>query len=137
MITLEGKTYYIHTFGCQMNVRESETAAGILQSLGMHAAQHMEEANVILFNTCCIRDLAERKAWGAIGASRTCKQANPQTIIGVFGCMMAQEGANQEIKKRFPFVDIVFGTNSLHELKPLLEKAQRGMRIRKGQVRCV
>lgn len=134
MITLEGKKYYIHTFGCQMNVRESETAAGILQSLGMQATQTMEDAHVILFNTCCIRDLAERKAWGAIGASRTRKQEDPQTIIGVFGCMMAQEGANQEVKKRFPFVDIVFGTNSLHELKPLLEQARRGMRVRKGQV---
>ena len=122
-------SYYIHTFGCQMNVRESESAAGILEAMSMHQAASIEEADVILFNTCCIRDLAERKAFGAIGAAKQQKVARPHVRIGVFGCMMAQAGMEEELKRRFPFVDFAFGTNSLHLLPQLLKEAMADKQV--------
>lgn len=122
------KTYHIHTFGCQMNVRESEMAEGVLQKMGYHKVEDIKEASVILFNTCCIRDLAEQKAWGAIGAARAVKQARPDTIIGVFGCLMAQNAMADELRRRFPFVDFCFGSNSIHMLPELLVKSLAGQR---------
>ena len=122
-------TYYIHTFGCQMNVRESESAAGILQAMDMRQVNSLEEADIILFNTCCIRDLAERKAFGAIGAAKQQKMVRPHVRIGVFGCMMAQPGMEEELKKRFPFVDFAFGTNSLHLLPELLKQALKDQQV--------
>ena len=121
------KTYHIRTFGCQMNVRESEMAEGVLQRLGYRRATSIFEADIILFNTCCIRDLAERKAWGAIGATRSIKQTNPHVIIGVFGCLIAQNGMANDLKRRFPFVDFCFGTNSIHQLPALLAKSKAGV----------
>ena len=127
-------TYYIHTFGCQMNVRESEVAEGVLQDLGYQRAQSIDEADVILFNTCCIRDLAEKKAWGAIGATKAKKQHNPSVVVGVFGCLMAQRGMSEELKSRFPFVDFCFGTNSIHQLPMMLQLAKKGDRSYQSEI---
>ena len=127
-------TYYIHTFGCQMNVRESESAAGILQAMSMREAASIQQADVILFNTCCIRDLAERKAFGAIGAAKQQKLERPHVRIGVFGCMVAQPGMEEEIKRRFPFVDFAFGTNSLHLLPQLLKEAMADKQIYRVEI---
>lgn len=127
-------TFTIHTFGCQMNVRESQTAQGILEQEGYCQSLNPEKADVILFNTCCIRELAEQKAWTAIGVTKKIKEQKPSTIIGVFGCMMAEEGTVLELKKRFPFVDFVLGTNSLHDLPSALEKAVQGHKMRQPQI---
>ncbi|MDL2220130.1 tRNA (N6-isopentenyl adenosine(37)-C2)-methylthiotransferase MiaB [Eubacteriales bacterium OttesenSCG-928-N14] len=116
----DNPTYYIHTFGCQMNVRDSQSAAGILQSMGYTPAENMETADIILFNTCCIRDLAEQKAVGAIGATRKLKEQKPAMIIGAFGCMMEQEGMIANIHRRFPYLQLLFGTNRLHLLPDML-----------------
>ncbi len=111
-----------------MNVRESEVAEGVLQQMGYQKAQSIDEADVVLFNTCCIRDLAERKAWGAIGATKAKKQNNPNLVVGVFGCLIAQQGMAEELKRRFPFVDFCFGTNSIHQLGMMIQLAHQGGR---------
>ena len=120
--------YYIETFGCQMNVRDSETAAGLLETLGYSRGTDKESASLILFNTCCVRDHAEKRVFGNIGALKELKDENPNLIIGVFGCMMQQQEVAEKLYKRFPFVDIVFGTNLLSRLPSFVESAQSGGR---------
>ena len=123
-----GRTYDIETFGCQMNVRDSETAAGVLETLGFSRAADKESASLILFNTCCVRDHAEKRVFGNIGALKELKDENPNLIIGVFGCMMQQQEVAEKLYKRFPFVDIVFGTNLLSRLPAFVESAEAGSR---------
>ena len=123
-----GGAYYIETFGCQMNVRDSETAAGILETLGYSRGKDKESADLILFNTCCVRDHAEKRVFGNIGAMKELKDAKPNLILGVFGCMMQQKEVAEKLFKRFPFVDIVFGTNLLSHLPAFVEGAQSGSR---------
>lgn len=116
------KKYFIVTYGCQMNVHESEKLAGALESLGFSCAEKMEEADVIVFNTCAIREGAETKAFGNIGALKHLKKENPNLIIAVGGCMAEQPHAHKKLTDKFPFVDIVFGTNNLFRFKELLNK---------------
>lgn len=92
-----------------MNVHESEKAAGILRTLGYEECDRDEDADFILFNTCCIRDNAERRAKGNIGAAKVLKRSKPELIIAVMGCMTQQDGAGEELMRRMPFVDIVMG----------------------------
>lgn len=116
---MENRTYHIVTFGCQMNVHESEKLAGIMRELGYEVARTEEEADVILFNTCCIRENAEDRARGNIGALKKLKQKNKDLIIAVGGCMTQQPGAAEKLKKMFPFIDIIFGTHNLENFKEL------------------
>lgn len=120
--------YYIETFGCQMNVRDSETAAGLLETLGFSRGEDKQSADLILFNTCCVRDHAEKRVFGNIGALKELKEEKPNLILGVFGCMMQQHEVAEKLYKRFPFVDIVFGTNLLSRLPSFVESAQSGAR---------
>ncbi|MDP3447985.1 MAG: tRNA (N6-isopentenyl adenosine(37)-C2)-methylthiotransferase MiaB [Eubacteriales bacterium] len=122
------RVYYIETFGCQMNVRDSETAAGLLETVGFSRGTDKESAALILFNTCCVRDHAEKRVFGNIGALKERKDENPNLIIGVFGCMMQQQEVAEKLYKRFPFVDIVFGTNLLSRLPAFVESAEAGSR---------
>ncbi len=114
------KYYYIKTYGCQMNVHESEKLAGMLQSLGYQSTEKEQQADVIVFNTCCIRDGAETKVLGNIGALKKLKKQNPKLIIAICGCMTQQQKRVDEIRKKFPYVNIVFGTHNLHEFKTYL-----------------
>ncbi len=123
-----GRFYYIETFGCQMNVRDSETAAGLLETQGFFRGTDKENADLILFNTCCVRDHAEKRVFGNIGALKELKDEKPNLIIGVFGCMMQQQEVAEKLYKRFPFVDIVFGTNLLSRLPAFVESAESGAR---------
>ncbi len=123
-----GRIYYIETFGCQMNVRDSETAAGLLETQGFFRGTDKESADLILFNTCCVRDHAEKRVFGNIGALKELKDEKPNLIIGVFGCMMQQQEVAEKLYKRFPFVDIVFGTNLLSRLPAFVESAESGAR---------
>ncbi len=111
------KFYNIVTFGCQMNVHDSEKLAGMLVSLGYTETQDQTKADVIVFNTCCIRESAEQKAFGNIGATKPLKKKNKDLIIAVCGCMAQEEGTVQKIKTSYPFVDIVFGTHNAHMFK--------------------
>ena len=102
------KKYRIVTYGCQMNVHESEKLAGILRARGYkEEAASEEEADIIVFNTCCIRENAENHAYGNIGALKKLKKARPDLLVAVGGCMTQQAGAAEKLRKKFPFVDIV------------------------------
>lgn len=122
-IARKGLTYYIETYGCQMNAHESEKAEGILDALGFSAAQKKNEADLVFFNTCCVREHAEARLSGNVGALKEYKQVRPDAVIAVWGCMMQQPGAAEKLSARFPFVDIVFGTNQLHHLEEMLSSA--------------
>ncbi|MDE6211276.1 MAG: tRNA (N6-isopentenyl adenosine(37)-C2)-methylthiotransferase MiaB [Clostridia bacterium] len=114
--------YKIITYGCQMNIHESEKIAGTLQSMGYVECDDENEADVIVFNTCCIRDNAEKRALGNIGAIKHLKKAKPGLILAVVGCMTQQDGAGLNLRQKYPYVDIVLGTNNLAELKNAILK---------------
>ena len=115
------KHYHIITYGCQMNVHESEKIAGTLKKMGYEPAADSEDADIVVFNTCCIRENAENHAYGNIGALKKLKKSKKDLLIAVGGCMTQQSGKAEELKKKFPFVDIVFGTHNLEELQKLVE----------------
>lgn len=114
--------YFIRTYGCQMNLHESEKLAGLLESAGYTLADEPESADVILFVTCCIRENAEQKVYGHIGSLKQYKAENPNVVIAVGGCMTQQKGAAEKLKKKFPFVDVIFGTHNLCDFMRLLEE---------------
>ena len=114
------KKLYIKTFGCQMNEYDSDKMADVLRACaGMERTDKPEEADVILLNTCSIREKAEEKVFSDLGRMRPLKQAKPDLLIGVGGCVASQEGA--VIVKRAPYVDVVFGPQTLHRLPQLLQ----------------
>ena len=129
--------YHIVTYGCQMNVHESEKMAGILRGLGYEETAELESADIILFNTCCIRENAENHAFGNIGALKKLKKQKPSIIIAVGGCMTQEKGKTDILKKKFPFIDIMFGTLNLEELKDLIlqkkTQKQRVIKIREKE----
>ena len=114
------KRYHVVTYGCQMNLHESEKLAGILVDLGYSFVEDINLADIIVFNTCCIRENAEDRAEGNIGALKGLKKKNK--IIAVGGCMTQQKGKAELLKKKFPFIDIIFGTHNLEDFKSLIEK---------------
>lgn len=114
------KFYYIITYGCQMNVHESEKIAGILRELGYESCDGAERADIVVFNTCCIRENAENHAFGNIGMLKKLKSENRNMIIAVGGCLTQQMGKADNLKSKFPYVDIIFGTHNLHKLKELI-----------------
>lgn len=117
------KKYALHTFGCQANVRDSEVMAGILESMGFITAMRDEEADIIILNTCAIRENAENKVFGHIGNLKHLKQKNPDLIIGIAGCMSQEEVVVNKILQSYPQVDLVFGTHNIHRLGDLVHKA--------------
>ena len=88
---LTGKKYFIRTYGCQGNLRDSEVIAGILEKIGYVVTDNINEADIILLNTCCVRENAEKKVFGEIGSLKSLKQKNPELLVGVCGCMVQQE----------------------------------------------
>lgn len=116
------KYYYILTYGCQMNIHESEKIAGMLQALGYLSTDTIGEADIIVFNTCCIRDSAETKIMGNIGEVKRFKKQNKDLIVAIVGCMTQQNGIAENLREKFPFVNIILGTDNLQEL-PLLIKS--------------
>lgn len=121
---LENKLkYHIETYGCQMNEHDSEKIAGLLQAVGYQRAEQMQQADLILFNTCCVRDHAEKKVFGNIGALKPLSQQKSGLIVAVCGCMMQQEEVAKKLMQTFPFVKIVFGTNNMNELPSMLYRA--------------
>ncbi|TCL58307.1 tRNA-i(6)A37 thiotransferase enzyme MiaB [Hydrogenispora ethanolica] len=114
--------YFITTFGCQMNVHDSEVLAGLLGKMGYSQAASPEEADLILLNTCCVRENAENRLYGHIGNLKTLKERNPNLIIGVCGCMVQQPSEVAKIQETYKHVDLVFGTHNVHQLPELLDK---------------
>lgn len=114
--------YFIVTFGCQMNVHDSEKIAGILEDMGYECGTSREDADIIVFNTCAIREGAEHRVFGNVGALKQQKKKNPNLIIIVCGCMTQKETTAKYIKTTFPFVDIVIGTFNLPNLREYILK---------------
>lgn len=110
----------IHTYGCQMNEHDSEILLGLLTAMGYERALAEEEADLILLNTCCIREKAESKVLSHLGEMRKLKQKNPQLIIGVCGCMTQQKGMAEKLHHSAPHVGLIFGTHNLAKLPQLL-----------------
>ena len=117
------KKYYIQTFGCQMNVRDSEQIAALLESAGYAATGQAKKADLIILNTCSIREKAAQKVYSQLGRFKDYKIDNPQLIIGVGGCLAQQWG--EKFFKRAPFLDVVFGTHSFRKLPELVVRAQK------------
>ncbi len=116
------KKYKIVTYGCQMNIHESEKIAGMLESRGYTYTNEVDKCDVIVFNTCCIRENAEDRAEGNIGALKKQKKRNKNLIIAVGGCMTQQKNFADKLHKEFPFLDIIFGTHNLDDFGALLDK---------------
>ena len=125
MINYEGKKYHVVTFGCQMNVHESEKISGILEDLGMTLTDKPETADVVVFNTFCIRDGAEDRAFSNISALKKVKAKNPDMVIVVCGCMPQQKQGKYDFKKKLPFVDIVIGTHNTNMLANYLNQIKK------------
>ena len=123
------KFYYIYTYGCQMNVHESEKLAGILEDRGYRHAQSVEQADVVVFNTCCIRESAEQKIMGNIGAIKPIKKNKKDMIVAVCGCMSQQKDMATLLRKKFPFVDIVFGANNIEFFGDYLDEFEKQKRF--------
>lgn len=118
-----GKRYHVRTYGCQMNEHDSETISGILEQMGYTASEDVEDADVVLFNTCAIRENAEDKVFGELGNMKRIKNNNPNLILGVCGCMSQEEKVVNKILKSYQHVDLVFGTHNIHRLPELLREA--------------
>lgn len=116
--------YFIQTYGCQMNVHDSERMAGMLENLGYDATDAPEGADVILLNTCAVRERPEHKLYSELGQIRLLKAENPNLVIGVAGCMAQREA--QTIRRRVPEVDILLGPRNLHHLPTLVRRARSG-----------
>lgn len=118
--------YHIVTYGCQMNVHESEKIAGVLSEMGYRSCEEIQDADIIVFNTCCIRENAENHAYGNIGMLKKLKAAKRDLIIAVGGCLPQQINKAEKLHETFPYVDIIFGTHNLNKLKDyILEKRGR------------
>ncbi len=121
---------FVHTYGCQGNVADSERLKGSLSLMGYVMTENKEEADLILYNTCAIREHAEDRVFGNVGAIKRLKQTNPNLIIALCGCMMQQNHIREKIYNSYPFVDIVFGTHGQYKLPEILKAyLTRGKRV--------
>ena len=116
-------TYYVVTYGCQMNAHDSEKIAGMLERMGMKEAKAREEADFVIFNTCCVRDNAERRALGNVTWLKEIRKERPGLMIAVCGCMIQEPGMAEKILKQYRFVDLAFGTANLHQFPELMYTA--------------
>ena len=114
---------FVHTYGCQQNVSDSEKIKGFLAGMGFSFTESAEDADFILFNTCAVREHAEDRVFGNIGALKNLKSRRPSTLIAVCGCMMEEEKAAERVREVFPFVGLVFGTHAIRRFPRLLLRA--------------
>ena len=114
------ESFYVVTYGCQMNAHDSEKIAGMLEEMGMSPAEKREEADFVIFNTCCVRENAERRALGNVTWLKEVRKTRPDLIIAVCGCMIQEPGMAEKILKQYRFVDLAFGTANLHKLPEML-----------------
>ncbi|MFN7065206.1 MAG: tRNA (N6-isopentenyl adenosine(37)-C2)-methylthiotransferase MiaB, partial [Aquificaceae bacterium] len=118
--------YYIRTFGCQMNFNDSERIRGILQSMGYTPAESWEKADLILINTCTVREKPDQKVYSHLGEYKRIKEKNPMSLIGVCGCLAQRMG--QELAQKAPAIDLMFSSFNTHQLPELIKQAQAGYR---------
>ena len=115
-------TYHVTTFGCQMNARDSEKLKGVLEESGFVYEEDELAADLVIYNTCTVRDNANQKLYGHLGSLGAVKKSRPDMIIGLCGCLAQEESARQKILTSYSFVDLVFGTHNLYEFPRLLEE---------------
>jgi len=125
---MNNKAFYLETFGCQMNVVDSERIVDLLGGIGLHQVEEPDQAGLILLNTCAVRDKAVRKAYGHLGRFKPLKDRNPALILGMGGCIAQQEG--KQLLEEFPYLDLVFGTHNVHRLPELVQQ------VADNRVRC-
>lgn len=118
-----GKRYIVYTFGCQMNEHDTETIKGLLEQMGYTPTEDRKEADIILLNTCAIRENAEDKVFGELGHLKGLKTEKPDLLLGVCGCMSQEEGVVNRILHKHGFVDMIFGTHNIHRLPHLIQEA--------------
>ena len=121
-VSRQGKSYVVKTYGCQMNEHDSERISGLLEADGMNRVDDVADADVIVLNTCCIRENADNKLYGALGHLKVLKEQNPDVQIAVGGCLAQKD--RDTIMDRAGHVDVVFGTHNVHRALELLDHAQ-------------
>ena len=117
------KKLFLQTFGCQMNERDSEGVQGLILERGYEETPFIEEADLILYNTCSVRDHAEQKVFGRMGSFSVLKKKNPSLVIGILGCMAQEHGGN--FFRKNPEIDLVCGTGNLSQVPDLVEEILR------------
>ncbi len=125
---MNNRAFYLETFGCQMNVVDSERIVDLLGHIGYHQVDEPAQAGLILLNTCAVRDKAVRKAYGHLGRFKPLKDRDPTLILGMGGCIAQQEG--KQLLEEFPYLDLVFGTHNVHRLPELVQQ------VAEQRVRC-
>ena len=125
----QGKKFYLKTYGCQMNEHDSENINGMLNEMSFTETLDMEDADLILLNTCSIRENAHNKAFGLLGRIKHLKETKPSIVAGICGCMAQEEGVIKEILAKYRFLNFVFGTHNLDELPTLVEKGFEGSKL--------
>ena len=116
------RTFHITTFGCQMNEHDSEIIDGLLTERGFSSVKERKDASIVIINTCSVRDNADKRFFGTLGQLKKKKESDPSFIVCVCGCMMQQQRVVDIIKAKYPWVDVIFGTNSIHHIPELIEK---------------
>lgn len=124
-----GKKYYVKTYGCQMNEHDSENMRAILEDMGFTEASSMESADLILLNTCAIRENAHNKVFGMLGRMKHAKGENPNLMVGVCGCMAQEEVVVNTILEKYKWLDFVFGTHNIHTLPQILKEAMDSKKL--------
>lgn len=119
----KGKTYFIKTYGCQMNEHDTENIKAILEEMHFEEIEEMEKADLILLNTCAIRENAHNKVFGYLGRIKHLKQERPEILVGLCGCMAQEEVVVEELLKKYKWMDLVFGTHNIYHLPNILEQA--------------
>ena len=125
----QGKNFFLKTYGCQMNEHDSENIKGMLNEMSFTETLDMEDADLILLNTCSIRENAHNKAFGLLGRIKHLKESKPSIVAGICGCMAQEEGVIKEILAKYRFLNFVFGTHNLDELPTLVEKGFEGSKL--------
>lgn len=119
----KGKKYYLKTYGCQMNVHDSENISAILEDMSFIKSDTMLDADIILLNTCAIRENAHNKMFGFLGRVKHLKESKPNIICGICGCMAQEESVVEELRNKYKWVDIIFGTHNIHKLPNILQES--------------
>lgn len=124
-----GKKYFLRTYGCQMNVHDSEEIQAILENLGYIKTEDLDSADIVVLNTCAIRENVHDKVFGYLGRCKHIKETNKDLIVCIGGCMAQEEVVANEIRKKHPYVDIVFGTHNINELANMIKNANHKLNI--------
>ena len=121
---------FVHSYGCQQNVNDGERIKGVLVDIGYGLCDKPEDADLILFNTCAVREHAEQRVFGNVGALKGLKEKKPGLIIGLCGCMANQKHVVEKLRKSYPYVDLVFGVDGIDTLPQLIaQKLQKHKRV--------